>query len=139
MKSMRMLAVAAAVLSTAVSVRCAGSCRPWLLNSSLNRGSVEVSLTFGKACTPENAGYHFMRYRTSDAAGRQEFAFQSSNYPEQQAALDAALKSMALLGATDQDIDVLDQTVMPLVASGQAAEAADVWRKHLSARVARSG
>ena len=135
MKSIRMLAVIVAVLSVAVSARCAGHCRPWLLQNSLNRGSVSVSLTFGNACTPDNAGSYFMRYRTRDAAGQWEFSFQSADYPEQQAALDSALKSMALLGATDKDIDVLDQMVMPLVAAGRSAEAAQKWRDYLISRV----
>ncbi|MCX5795131.1 MAG: hypothetical protein NTY77_06530 [Elusimicrobia bacterium] len=134
MKSMRTLVVTAAVLSVGVCARCAGRCRPWLVQGALDRAGVSISLTLGNACTPENAGFYFMHYRTRDAAGQRGFSFQSADYPEQQAPLDLALKSMALLGATDQDIEFLEGTVMPLVAAGRAAEAGEAWRGYLVAR-----
>ena len=136
MKSLRMLVVAAAVLSAGVCARCAGRCRPWLVQGALDRAGVSISLTLGNACTPDNSGSYFMRYRTRDAAGQREFSFQSADYPEQQAALDLALKSMALLGATDRDIDFLEGAVMPLVAAGRASEAAEAWRSYLVSRAA---
>ena len=134
MKSIRVLAVAATLFCAAVPSR-ARSCRPWLVSSSLDRGGVSVSLTLGNACSPDNAGSYFMRYSTRDAAGQLEFAFRSADYPEQQAALDAALKSMALLGATDKDLEFLDKRVMPSAAAGLSREASEAWRGYLISRV----
>lgn len=134
MISIRTLAALAVALSVSAPARCAGLCRPWLVQSSLDRGTVSASLIMGNACTPDNEGFYFMRYRTRDAGGQREFVFRSSDYPEQQAPLDSGLKSMALRGVTDKDIDFLDSAVMPLAAEGRAAEAADAWRRYLVAR-----
>ncbi|MBI5239605.1 MAG: hypothetical protein HY926_03970 [Elusimicrobia bacterium] len=129
------LRAALAVLCLTAPASGADYCRPWLVESSLDWGSVSVSLTLGNACSPQNEGSYFMEYRTRGAGGRQDFAFKSSDYPEQQAALDSALKSMALLGATDKDIDTLDQAVMPLAAADRIGEASARWRDYLLIRV----
>jgi len=134
MISIRTLAALAVALSVSAPARCAAHCRPWLVQSSLDRGAVSASLIMGNACTPDNEGFYFMRYRTRDAAGQREFVFRSADFPEQQAALDPVLKSMALLGVMDKDIDFLDSAVMSLAAEGRAAEAADAWRGYLVAR-----
>ncbi|MDD2805647.1 MAG: hypothetical protein PHV33_08840 [Elusimicrobiales bacterium] len=104
--------------------KAAPSCKPFLISSSF--GGVNETIIIERACTPENEPVWALAV---EVRGRRTAAIKvvSSDYPEQRAALEKRIKSMALDGVSQEDADFIVSKTGPALkqalASGAAAQA----------------
>jgi len=104
--------------------KAAPSCKPFLISSSF--GGVSETIIIERACTPENESVWAL---TVEVRGRRTAAVKviSSDYPEQRAALEKRIKSMAVEGVGQEDADFIVSKTGPVLkqalASGAAAQA----------------